>query len=518
MSAENILNLLRRLMAADSISGTSREQKAEKFLYDYLSSLPYFRRNRQLCGLSPVPGDTCGRSVVYALTKGASPQTVILINHHDVVDTSCYGGLQPLACDMPRITEELKKLPGPAGDDFRSGRWLGGRGSCDMKGGAAAQLDLVAEYSTAPAEGSLLFISVPDEETFSAGMRHALTVLEELRSAHGLDYRLAVNSEPNRREDGKQVIPCGSVGKLLPVVYIQGRSVHVSDYENGLNPLGILAALVASTEGLPELQEYCEGEKTVPPVWMFMRDRKQVYDFSLPDKATAYCTVQTFSRTPQDILNIFRSRLCEAVSGFRSLHPCAPDVPVKSLRELLDSAEQLSGYSLWQEAETAKLRRLVSEESVSYPDATLSYIEDLLDFLELRRPLAVLTFSPPYYPAVRSEDLGKTYFSSIKQALSAVMPVKYEPYFLGVSDCSYCGTAAGADHDAYIRNTPLWGSLYSFNADLLSSMQIPFMLLGPWGKDLHETTERVHIKSLTEDLPQALAAVCSAAWKTQQPL
>ncbi len=514
MSGKNILNLLRQLMAAGSISGTACERTAEAFLESHLASLPYFQKHPRQCGFSPVPGDPFGRGAVYGLVRGVSAKTVILINHHDVVDTACYGSLQPLACDMDAVTEALKvSAAGAAGADFRSGQWLGGRGSCDMKGGAAAQLDLLAEYSAQPGRDSLLFLSVPDEETFSAGMRHALTVLEELRAGYGLDYRLAVNCEPNRREGGTQVIPCGSVGKLLPVVYIKGKSVHVSDYENGLNPLGILAALVASTEGLPGLREDCEGEKTVPPVWMFMRDRKQVYDFSLPDKAAAYCTVQAFARTPQEIFDLFRGRLLEAIADFRRLHPAAPDVPVKSFSELLREAGQKNGFAAWQEAETARLHQLVFEENVSYPDATLIYIEDLLAFMEHDSPLAVLTFSPPYYPAVRSEDMGKPYFENIKKALAGVMQVRYEPYFLGVSDCSYCGTAPGVDHKAYIDNTPLWGSLYSFDEQLLSQMQIPFMLLGPWGKDLHEATERVHIKSLTEELPRALAAVCSAAWE-----
>jgi arginine utilization protein RocB len=38
------------------------------------------------------------------------------------------------------------------------------------------------------------------------------------------------------------------------------------------------------------------------------------------------------------------------------------------------------------------------------------------------------------------------------------------------------------------------------------------MLLGPWGKCLHQAGERVNRPSLTRELPQALKAVLQAVW------
>ena len=52
--------------------------------------------------------------------------------------------------------------------------------------------------------GALLFLSVPDEESFSAGMRGSLSLLEGLKEKFNLDYRLAICAEPNQRlVDGK---------------------------------------------------------------------------------------------------------------------------------------------------------------------------------------------------------------------------------------------------------------------------------------------------------------------------
>ena len=377
----------------------------------------------------------------------------------------------------------------------------------------AAQLAYLEQYAQSPDQGSLLFLSVPDEESFSRGMRHGITLLKELQASHALDYRLCINSEPNRCEDSKQIVPVGSVGKLLPFVVIQGKSTHVSEYANGLNPLGILAKLVAATEGSIELVEEYEGEKTIAPVWLYMRDCKEKYDFSLPARAVGYCTVQTFQRGPQELLEFFAAKLQEAIADVKMQYPAMPDLPVITYSSLLKYVEDLDFYPIWQMQEIAKLKHLIYKEGMSYPEATLVYVQELLDLLGYKEPLAVLGFAPPYYPAVNSSLMSKPYFQEIQKALSAKLEVKYEPYFLGVSDCSYLGLTTKTAPEDYSSNTPLWGPLYSFDMNALAELQIPFMLLGPWGKNLHEPTERVNLESLTETLPQALATVIAKAWQ-----
>ena len=90
--------------------------------------------------------------------------------------------------------------------DWESGEWLFGRGSCDMKGGAAAQLAVFEDYAAHPGKASLIYLSLPDEETYSAGMRTAITLLNELRSSYGLIYDILIDSEPNHKEQGKLVL------------------------------------------------------------------------------------------------------------------------------------------------------------------------------------------------------------------------------------------------------------------------------------------------------------------------
>lgn len=98
-------------------------------------------------------------------------------------------------------------------------------------------------------------------------------------------------------------------------------------------------------------------------------------------------------------------------------------------------------------------------------------------------------------------------------AIEKSLPVDFKQYFLGVSDCSYCGLDRPIASLPYTQNTPLWGTAYYFNIDVLNRLKIPFVLLGPWGKDLHQSTERVNIKSLTEYLPCVLYKVLQSVWE-----
>ena len=70
----------------------------------------------------------------------------------------------------PLMTEEQKQ-------DMESGEWIWAKGAADMKGGLAIHMVLMEEFSrqalAGELEGSVLFMAVPDEESYSCGMRAA---------------------------------------------------------------------------------------------------------------------------------------------------------------------------------------------------------------------------------------------------------------------------------------------------------------------------------------------------------
>ncbi len=494
-----------------------------------------------------------------ALTAVPAP-TVVFMGHHDVVPADVYGDAAPWAFDLDTIAAHLNRetLSAEAYTDLLSGEWLFGRGCCDMLGGTAVQMALFAEqaekvlqkddkskktqngknvlvekpvktlrpgpdeavvddgdeeelFSPGKADtcGALLFLSVPDEESFSVGMRGSLSLLEGLEEQFNLDYRLAICAEPNQRlADGKtQVVYSGSIGKLLPVVLVQGKLVQVGSYREGLNPLGILSRVVAATEGDETFTERYGDEVSVPPVWMYVRDLKEGYDFSLPKRAAGYCNVLTFQKTPAQVMAYFLGKIkgvLEEVS-----HP----VTVMTWVTLWQQAKQHSGFEkFWQETERKK-RELLQEEHKTFPEVTLWLMQRTLDFLNFDQPAVVFGFAPPYYPAVRSEEMkDAARFAVYKKALSALQEVEIKTYFPGVSDCSYCGIPEGTQNPVYQVNTPLWGNEYHFAVGALARLQIPFFLFGPWGRDLHQAGERVNRYSLTEEYPAVLRKLLHCVW------
>lgn len=586
---KQITDILRNLMACASVTNTEKEIAAETWMLDFFRKQPYFQTYPERCGLFPIPGDLLHRNTVWALVKcdGADNEehdgkaaenditaaedknaaltavpapTVIFMGHHDVVPADVYGDAAPWAFDLDTIAAHLNRetLSAGAYTDLLSGEWLFGRGCCDMLGGTAVQMALLAEQAEkvlqkddkskktqngknvlvekpvktlrpgpdeavvddgdeeelfAPGKadtcGALLFLSVPDEESFSVGMRGSLSLLEGLEEQFNLDYRLAICAEPNQRlADGKtQVVYSGSIGKLLPVVLVQGKLVQVGSYREGLNPLGILSRVVAATEGDETFTERYGDEVSVPPVWMYVRDLKEGYDFSLSKRAAGYCNVLTFQKTPAQVMAYFLGKIkgvLEEVS-----HP----VTVMTWVTLWQQAKQHSGFEkFWQETER-KERELLQEEHKTFPEVTLWLMQRTLDFLNFDQPAVVFGFAPPYYPAVRSEEMkDAARFAVYKKVLSALQEVEIKMYFPGVSDCSYCGIPEGTQNPVYQVNTPLWGNEYHFAVGALARLQIPFFLFGPWGRDLHQAGERVNRYSLTEEYPAVLRKLLHCVW------
>ncbi|MBR0293314.1 MAG: M20/M25/M40 family metallo-hydrolase [Acidaminococcaceae bacterium] len=526
---DRIIDILQGLMACAAVTNTEKEIAAELWMLEFFRKQPYFKKYPELCGTLPIPGDALNRSAVWAMVKPSgiceklkveNLPAVVFMGHHDVVSADVYGEAAPWAFDLDEIASHLnaETLSAEAYTDLLSGEWLFGRGSCDMLGGTAVQMALLTEQAEAAlhnagetneGQGALLFISVPDEESFSVGMRGSLPLLEQLKDRYHLDYCLAVCSEPNQKlPDGKtQVVYSGSIGKLLPVILVQGKLVQVGSYREGVNPVGILSRIVAATEGDETFAETFGNEVSVPPVWMYTRDLKEGYDFSLPKRAAGYCNVLTFRKTPAQVMAYFLGKIKRAVADM------GHSVKVMTWVTLWQQAKQHNGFKeFWQETERKK-EILLQNEHKTFPEVTLWMMQQTLDFLNFDKPVVLFGFAPPYYPAVRSEDIKDAErFEVYKKVLSAMQDVIIKSYFPGVSDCSYCGLSNNAKNPVYQANTPLWGPDYQFDMEALARLQIPFFLFGPWGKDLHQIGERVNRNSLTEEYPEVLRKLLHCVW------
>lgn len=515
MLRERVIEITKELVNIYSPTNTAEEQKVEAYLLQLLEGMPYFKEHPENCGAFAAADDCLGRSTIYGLVQGKSKKTVVFMGHHDVVSTEVYGALANVATCPEALVKELGKVELSPEDkaDLESGAWLWGRGTCDMKGGTAAQLAFLESYSQNPEAGSILFISVPDEEAFSVGMRSCLPLLKALRERYGLEYQVAINCEPNSIEDGKQIIYSGSVGKMLPVVLVQGKSVQIGSYPQGVNPVAVLAEIICATEADYSISDSLGEESTVPPVWNFARDLKPGYDFSLPRRTAGYCNVLTFSKTPAQIMEWFVAACNKGAQAAMTKQGCGHSLKVLTYGELLEIAKERAGFADFYQALQGRMARKLQIAQLDFPSITLWAMEEVLDFVGMDVPVVITAFAPPYYPALNSGKLVGAGFKKVVEYVGTLLPVKCKEYFMGISDCSYLGIDAKFDSAALAANMPCWGKLYSYDMEVLGNLQIPFLLLGPWGKDLHQRTERVHVESLTVVLPKVLQELCSYIWK-----
>ncbi|MFT5874347.1 MAG: arginine utilization protein RocB, partial [Clostridium sp.] len=278
-SENKIKSILLDLISIQSDTCTSLEKDIEKYIYDWLQKLDYFQRNIYNLGYYQLKNDSLKRCVVWGLINGKGRKTVILLTHHDAVDSYDYHILKDYAYD-PELLEKMLKtveLEKEVEDDLNSGEWIFARGAADMKAGIAIQMSLMEQYSKQEnLNGNILIISVPDEESLSQGMRNSAELLETIKNIHDLEYTLLIDSEPHQKsENNVGYFHTGSAGKLMPVVYVRGKKTHIGDIFQGFNPILLLSQIVNATELNTDFSDVVEDEMSPPPSWSFFRDEKK---------------------------------------------------------------------------------------------------------------------------------------------------------------------------------------------------------------------------------------------------
>lgn len=541
--AEEIINLTKELVAIPSISDSDQELQASDYIAGWFGNLKYFQDNPEYAGNYAIPKDYRGRRVPYAFVPGKSKKTLVLMGHYDVVAVADFGEASNLAFCPDRVMEYLKtcELDEETHRDLESGEWMFGRGCCDMKGGLAAAMIFVREYTEKSEKpGSVLFLAVPDEESYSAGMRGAGNLLESLMEKYNLSYELLIDPEPNVKEGSRHIVPIGSAGKCMPVVLVQGATSHISKCFEGLNPMGIMGEIFNRTELSLEFSDVSDGEITCPPTWLWLKDMKKEYDVSVPLRTSGYISMISFDSTPEDILNklipICRESFeayvqkmqkiyerYQKMSKFPSAFEIRWEPEVMTLEELTSylKKEKKEAYQEFYEKLYDEITQKIQKSELNYPQATIHMMDALLTFSGITRPLVLLGFAPPYYPAVRSdrikgkEENGRRCLEAASQRMEEQFGFSYatENYTIGLSDTSYCCLDKEFDYVKYSRNTPLWGNLYSIDFGVLHRINVPGLVFGPWGKALHRKTERVNIKSLSEEFPAALEIISRKLWE-----
>ena len=535
--ASDIKSILYEYVAIGSFSDTEHEREVEPFFVNLMESYPYYKEHPDHFGVFKIPGDHLDRGVCWAFVKGDGEDTVCMVHHYDVVGVEDFKTLKEYALLPDKLHEMLEKnrdmLSDEAKMDLDSGDFLFCKGGCDMKAGGSIQFALMKEYGNLALKGELkgniLVVSVPDEENLSAGMRGAATLLAELKEKYNLNYKLMINSEPHqRRETSVGVFSLGTVGKVMPFVFVRGSMSHVGKVFEGLNPVIILSEIERRTELNMDFTDVVEtdsdsSECSPPPTWIYMKDSKEVYDVSMPLNAYGCISILNLTSSPMEVLeklkticvDSFNQVISEANDAYHtflsnSKRPQA-DLPWKSLvssfDELLGEAKKDHGeeFEKLYEAKVKELLEDFNSARRSIINCNYELVSFVFDYVDNSAPRVVYGLVPPYYPCVSNLD-----FEKINQDIKDLYPVLLEYtrdnfnqeyikeyFFSGICDLSYIDMKdAQGTRKALKESMPLFGDFYDIPLEDIEKISMPGINIGPWGKDFHKLSERV----LTEDV------------------
>lgn len=492
-------------------------------------------------GLDPIPGDPWSRANAFAFVRGRSARTMTLLGHFDTVDTADYGALEPWALDPDALRERLDPLaamtPGIREDeDAAPGDWLYGRGAADMKSGVASCIALLRHYARLAREGeppplSIIMIATPDEENESAGAREAARLLGRLRAEHDLTLVGAINTDyvtARYPGDDRRPVYTGSIGKLLPCVYVVGQSSHVGEPFAGLDANLLLAEIISELSMNPDLCETVRGQTTPPPVTLRACDTKTRYDAQLSFTSYVWLNMLTLERTPAEALALVRAgaqaglnralaRISAAERAWTERHG-APPTGIPSRRD--------GAAITWEELRSEVVARLgeaavagaLAEEWARWPaqldkrERCVRLVERLWTLSERAGPAAVAYFAPPFYPAVPA--VASPLLDAMRATLAAHPEERLveEEFFPLLSDMSFLRLDPLVDATALVANMPVWRDdasatpgAYGLPLAAMRALDMPVINIGPYGRAVHQRGERVLMSFSFGVVPQLIA-------------
>lgn len=529
-----LVDLLSKLVGKQSITGTHEEIEMAELIHSTLQKLPYFKENPNHLTLHPIQD---GRLFVTALVKKSNvKKTIILLSHFDVVEVGDYGNFQDLAFSPRELTGKYQQnkhlFPEHVQKDLGSEDWIFGRGSMDMKAGLTLQMSMLERAANGEFDGNLLLVSVPDEEVNSAGMIGAVPALVDLAAKHDLEYSACLNSEPMFSKypgDDNFYMYTGSIGKVLPGFLCQGKETHVGEPFSGLNANLMVSELTKLLELNTEFCEVVDGEVTPPPTSLMQRDLKEEYSVQIPHTAAVLYNVLFMKRSLQELTELLMKQVNMAaknieahydnkVEQYRQLENFAETkikVNVFTYEQLLKLAIEKHGTEVVEKRQNELISKRVDEDDREF---SIQLVQDVMTLCKEHSPMIVLFYSAPYYPSVLSshvELISETKDKLLTYA-KEVFDINIKPlhYFSGLSDLSFVGLSGKKEElKPLLVNMPIFKKGYELPIDELEKLQVPVLNVGPFGKDAHQWTERLHVPISFEIFPDLISQTIKSLLK-----
>jgi arginine utilization protein RocB len=460
---------------------------------------------------------TDGRPVLWALLRGPTARTAVLLGHCDTVGVEEFAHLDgrpdgaiafhPEALRARMVREGSSVSPALRADlaeEVRTpGTWMFGRGALDMKSGLAAGVAALERLADGADRlpGSVLLVVCPDEENQSAGMEAALPRIAALRDREGLELRGLLNLDYAERAGGY----AGVMGKLLVGTWVLGRPTHACAPQTGVDATQLAAEIVRRITTHPGLADDRGGEPGPPPVALRLRDLKTRYDVQTAREAVAEFNVLIASRPLEPTL----ARLCrvvrQAMTGIAAaMGGMAPAADVGSVG--LGSAEPAVDRVLT----VPELMRLAGSDvtleaarSRDYREVTLSYLRGLTRAARIEGPAVIVHLLPPYYPPAAPGS------GALVEAARRVLDARDLPlsdFYPYISDAAYA--AWRAEPVATLEpHLPALGRGYRLPHEAAAALDLDVVTVGPWGRDAHGLGERVHAPYAFGVLPDLIAEI-----------
>lgn len=509
----NIYNTLLKLCSLKGTSGTKEEAAAAEGIYSIISDMEYFREHKGSVKLHPVEGDDYGRSFVTAFYSGSSSKNVVvLLSHFDVVDAEEFGDLKKYAYSPVELSKALTNcdLPDDIIEDLKSGDWLFGRGTMDMKCGLAIHIELLRYIyeNNIKINGNILLLTVPDEENSSAGMVSASQYLSELKDK-GYEILSVINSEPFFEEypgDNNKYIYTGTIGKLLPFVFSAGVLAHASDPFIGISSSLLSSTVTYLMEDNTSLCESKEGFITPPPVCLKQEDLKGLYSVSTPDFSYSYYNYMTLTSLPHEVIENMKG-ICKkafemSITRVEKEHDAFSAMnkteykPIKFEPHVLSYSE-LCSMLKDKGMDIEKIKDRYKNSGLDMREATGLIVSDMLRLIPELRPAMVVGFAPPYYPhriALKDSPVMDVCRKVMKKSEDVFGDkLIHKDFYPGLCDLSYLGFEDPEEYYALEDNMPLFKDGYNFPVKALSNINIDGMNIGVLGKGCHRYTERLYM-------------------------
>src|SRR5699024_7329311 len=138
--------------------------------------------------------------------------------------------------------------------------------------------------------------------------------------------------------------------------------------------------------------------------------------------------------------------------------------------------------------------------------------DELLSLRQELAPAVVLFFAPPFYPAINSsedplvqEKIAETQCILQDKFQKEAKQVHYINEFYDLSYVNYDEDDIGWKD--FKDNLPVWEGVYSIPFEEMQQLQAPVLNIGPFGKDAHKLTERLHKESAFVRTPYVLKEI-----------